>query len=99
MSPDERLRRAERGESTPEGLAAERLRAGLTLDDLARAQVTDHMPHLSHPFQPVGMDGDVLRFKRNGIVSDLLDGWRNCDSRGARAIQSALITWALGSHK
>lgn len=29
MSPDERLRRAERGESTPEGLAAERLRAGL----------------------------------------------------------------------
>lgn len=36
--------------------------------------MTDHLTHLSHPFQPVGMDGEVFRFKRNGIVADLLDG-------------------------
>lgn len=36
--------------------------------------MSENLPHLPHPFQPVGIVDGVLRFKRNEIVNDLLDG-------------------------
>lgn len=39
-----------------------------------RDRVTESLPGLPHPFQPVGLVDGVLRFKANAIVNDLLDG-------------------------
>ena len=55
---------------------------------------TEMVSDLAHPMQPIGWDGDVIRFKRNAIVRALLD---QCTAHGSLDLNRISMMVATGA--